>query len=847
MRKLLFFLIIFCVHATWGQNNEWHVRPYADNYTNPTGADGLSFQTAWCLQYALSGGGGAIQAGDTVWLHGDPQSSYIGTPSVNAIYKGHFNSTLVGDSDDYIKVSSFPGEWAVIDGNVHNNPETQTPQIGGNNEELILFVTGGYVRFENFEITCLGNFSRLKDFRTSADPSPNGIPTDPPPPRCNNYPIPSNIRPPFNFHEYVGIQHWAPNSGVAIRNEFRNLVIRNIPGVAFASWKHTLDTEIYGNVFFNNGIIEVIGFPCTTDFETFVGTGNNLYAGGSLVNTRGHQTSIYTQNASDVDRTIRNNIFMNCYDSGLNIWSASNASSVGYVNNYEVSKNIFINNGSPVPDETANMIISTNAGNAANTSSIKNINVDSNFFYKGWAVSAPQSQVGSGVAGIRVTGSEDVSITNNFLLNGSYGMDFSGESNHKIKFFRNVYSGRRMLVNTSIANFISNGDAMAWEMNHNTYFTVVGTGQMFRVPRFTPCVITPTQDCQWDDLWLNQVNSSPNFRSTYGGEMNSSRRLFSIPSSAPSSRTIINQNKYQPNKFTVVVYNPVRSTTTFDVNFEDYSIPDGTHYTIRDVQNYFNVIEDGEFANSSITLPSHDPNNFEMPLPQNDPLNVYGPPTVRNGGLVSPVVHSNIDFNTYIIEFDCSSVENLIVNQTDSSTHNYVAGNTITFGPDYTAEQTANVTAVAGNAITLTGNTWIKKNSLFWGRIGQGSCSIALNQELESAPYVTNRDSEYPPNQITSDDDPPYFESKIRVVTEEGTLQIYPNPNNGIFHIENRTSRIITKVLVIRIDSGKSVFSQEYNFQENIKVDISNERIGLFAAQIFFEDGNSETIKIIKK
>ncbi|MBK8600863.1 MAG: T9SS type A sorting domain-containing protein [Flavobacterium sp.] len=76
---------------------------------------------------------------------------------------------------------------------------------------------------------------------------------------------------------------------------------------------------------------------------------------------------------------------------------------------------------------------------------------------------------------------------------------------------------------------------------------------------------------------------------------------------------------------------------------------------------------------------------------------------------------------------------------------------------------------------------------------------------------------------------------------------LFPNPNDGIFNIDNASSRKISKVFVNRIDIGKLVFFNDYNFQDTIIVDISREKSGVFTVQVFLEDGDFEIFKIIKK
>jgi len=77
----------------------------AGKYVSPTGSssgDG-SVNQPWDLRTALSGAGGRVRAGDTVWIRG-------GT------YSGSFTSSLTGSQGLPVVVRAYPGERAIIDG-----------------------------------------------------------------------------------------------------------------------------------------------------------------------------------------------------------------------------------------------------------------------------------------------------------------------------------------------------------------------------------------------------------------------------------------------------------------------------------------------------------------------------------------------------------------------------------------------------------------------------------------------------------------------------------------------------------------------------------------------------------
>ena len=79
-----------------GPTSGWHVAP-----TGSSSATGMVDQP-WSLAFALSGAGGRIQPGDTVWLHG-------GT------YSGAFVETVAGSAGKPILFRQYPGERAIID------------------------------------------------------------------------------------------------------------------------------------------------------------------------------------------------------------------------------------------------------------------------------------------------------------------------------------------------------------------------------------------------------------------------------------------------------------------------------------------------------------------------------------------------------------------------------------------------------------------------------------------------------------------------------------------------------------------------------------------------------------
>lgn len=106
-------------------------------YVSPSGGTGAGTITdPWSLAYALSGAGGRVLPGDTIWLRG---GNYVGNT---------FTSTLTGAAGKPITVRQYPGERATILGN--------------------LFVTGSYSWFWGFEVGSAFAYGRANHVQNDA-------------------------------------------------------------------------------------------------------------------------------------------------------------------------------------------------------------------------------------------------------------------------------------------------------------------------------------------------------------------------------------------------------------------------------------------------------------------------------------------------------------------------------------------------------------------------------------------------------------------------------------------------------------------------------------------------------
>ena len=100
---------------------------HTGKFVSPTGSSGGdgSMARPWDLSTALSGAGGRVVAGDTIWLRG-------GT------YNGSFHSSLNGTAAKPIVVRQYPGERATLD--------------GASSSTITLIVDGSWTVYWGFEI-----------------------------------------------------------------------------------------------------------------------------------------------------------------------------------------------------------------------------------------------------------------------------------------------------------------------------------------------------------------------------------------------------------------------------------------------------------------------------------------------------------------------------------------------------------------------------------------------------------------------------------------------------------------------------------------------------------------------
>ena len=262
------------------------VRP-ANNifYVSPTGqaAGNGSKGSPWDLQTALSNSVG-IFPGAIIWMRG-------GTYRVQQL-DGGFTSNLNGTASSPITVRSFPGEWAVIDGNLFNAPLKN---------RTLLNIYGSYTWFMDFEITNTDPNGRKIDVTTSNPPERRGNSID----------------------DY------------GIGTKIINLIIHDT-GQGIGAWQQGHDNEYYGNVIYNNGWDapdRTHGHGVYTQNDTgFKLFSDNIFFNGFALNLRTGGTAA----ASVRNYTWRGNVIFN----GIMAWQGPNIENLRVYDNYTY-KNTF--------------------------------------------------------------------------------------------------------------------------------------------------------------------------------------------------------------------------------------------------------------------------------------------------------------------------------------------------------------------------------------------------------------------------------------------------------------------------------------------------------------------------
>ncbi len=705
---------------------EWHVTVNG----TPTGNGTLT--APWDIQTALNHPA-SVKPGDTIWLHqGD--------------YKGRFVSRLNGTSGMDITVSSYPGELAVLDGEKPSLiPQTLDISAESDSQLAVLNVIGGFVIFENFEITRKG--ANLRNTNSAG------------------------------MQIIGGINHLSGENC-----KFRNLVIYNTTGTGVGSWKSTAGSEFYGNIVYNNGWI---------------------------ASDRAHGPGFYVQNKSDQIRLIENNIIFNNYYKGIDVWSANtNTASLlvrDYVKNVTLHRNVIFNSSTPSPYRPAagiplhndNIMIGTDDNAGFNIA--RKIIISDNFLYhttnldvSGTWYDGTSLTIGWN-PGVPV---QEVTVNNNFIVGRNPVVFFNHAKT--LTFTNNIVWGRYIMVSAQNSNDIGN-----WVFDNNRYATIFNE---HNDPDYRGIFLNSPNPKKTLNEWKAAYNIDLNSTWTRGcvGFGNKQLPVFD------TKLTKITQNKYAPNKFTVVLFDKSGSNKTVD--FTNYTIPTGTAYKIRDVENYHTIVTEGIY-NGSISF-DMESTQIELPTVGEEITNNY---------LSSYAVKSANNFGTYIVEFEtCNIPSDLVIsNQTFTNVNTIAATNSITFGANFKNEVNANTTAKASNSISLLPGVSIVSNSQFLAKIEPVLCSGVF------LPYV---------GESTDPQRGTIIESQPTVPSIDVTksISVYPNPTYGLFMVQ--LNNLPSGTLEVVDMMGVTVYSTTFNNQSEIEVDIQNSLKGIYVIRVTSEN-----------
>nr|WP_321224875.1 right-handed parallel beta-helix repeat-containing protein [uncultured Psychroserpens sp.] len=474
-------ILCFIIALSVSAQQEFHVYP-VDDLETPGSIEGDgTLAKPWDLQTALSQKSTVVKAGDIIWIH-------------QGTYNGRYVSTLQSNTPNkYITVSSFKDDKVVINGNVDSH-------LGS-----VLVIKSKQVIFKNFQITWLGDFSR--------DEKETG------------------------FKSCIGVEHLTGENC-----KFYNLIIHNVPGLGFGSWKNTAGTVIENCMIFNNGYIAK--------------NGNGIGEG------------MYIQNKSDEVRLIKNNIIFNNYYKGIEVWSAGKRANYEFVKNITLENNIVFNSGSPAGRFRDNLIIASNDRNGINMA--KNITVLNNVFYHNTSGAngsilgdAPSLTLGfSKFAPI-----ENVVIDGNIITGGYNALRILlAKSMH----FRNntVYTGN-IQVDPTISKYFK-----TWQFSSNTFYS--NLKKPFRV--------TKVKDYALQN-WNNDFKLDD--RSTHLKLSN-----FDLPKILHLS-----QHSQNNNNFTLALFDVNNNDVTVD--FSNYNFGNELTYKIYDVENPDVILNTGKLSNDN--------------------------------------------------------------------------------------------------------------------------------------------------------------------------------------------------------------------------------------------------------
>ncbi|MDQ3536839.1 MAG: right-handed parallel beta-helix repeat-containing protein, partial [Bacteroidota bacterium] len=344
-----------------------HGKNYHISVNGKSSGDGSS-GNPWDIVTALSGTKGS--PGDTLFLRG-------------GVYKGPFTSKLSGSSSGNIILAQYKGEVAIIDG------------VNGPRGSITLDIKGKYTTYYGFTVMN----SSSKRYSSQSGGSPTDISTN------------------------TGIHVDGPN------NKLINLTVRDNVGVGIGFWRAATNSELYGNIIYNNG-----------------------WQGSD----RGHGHGIYAQNETTI-KQIKDNIVYGGFGRGIQIYGVN-----GGITGFNIDGNTIFNNGLLSAGTFAVVI--------GGEVSANNITLRNNNTYK--------DASGNGSKG------QNIRVHFGSVLNGKLTIEnnniLGGELLLSIKNWKQVaFNGNNVVGKSKVIEFNApSGSLGSYSWNNNSYVTSNSSNSM---------------------------------------------------------------------------------------------------------------------------------------------------------------------------------------------------------------------------------------------------------------------------------------------------------------------------------------------------------------------------------
>ncbi len=382
-------------------------------------------------------------------------------------YRGNFRSYLTGQAGNPVTVRQYPGERAIIDG-------------AGVTLTNTLAIEGQWAIYRDFEVT------NTDTNRTVARPT--------------------------------GVDLYGPNVKLI------NLVVHdNGNGIGF--WEYARDSEVYGCVVYNNGIV-------------------------SPTSGRGAGHGMYIQNDTGTKR-ITDVVAVNNFGFGLHAYGEG-----GRANGLTFENNASFNNGSQASrgsdDRFPNLLVGTV------TNGISNLHIIGNYLYH-QSGTEPSANLTLGYGSTN----NDVEMRDNWIMGGDHLLSMSKWGNvttvNNTFFCMNDPGSGEFVTSISLA---SGQSSAGYTWNGNTYYDTVTPG-------------TPV-----DFGWAGQLRTFANWRTATGFDSTST-----YTQARPSGVNVFVQpNEYEQGHANIRVYN-WSGATTVDVDVSQV-LTIGAVYEVRSAQNY---------------------------------------------------------------------------------------------------------------------------------------------------------------------------------------------------------------------------------------------------------------------